>query len=581
MDAHKSVATEFVQAKPPRHTQERVNVHGRHVSCIKNIMDKASSPLALPPGLRASWQRSQAHGLQTDQPLPLDPLNRTDLASRLESNARLLTFSQPVIENLLRQIGSRDATVLLTDDQGLILSANGDAGFLDRAAKVALSPGTAWSEAEMGTNAIGTALATGDIIAVRGDEHFLERNRFLTCVAIPILAPTGGIAGILDISPDANANLSHSNALLRTTAELIEHRLVESMDDGFLRVRFHNRPELLGSPLEAIAVFDEAGRVMAVNRNARNLLRLHQEYPDAACEDCFAITWQRLLDWTALDQNIPFPLRTRHGQTLAARVSLNHTLHNVTHGGGATLMQTGECAPPAADADKGDADARAATSGDPRVLAAEKLIRQWVSSTGPLLLEGEVGTGKRALASTVWHEHAPGSALIQIDCRALAAAPDMDAELAAALQHAGGGALYLSDIDALPFSGQGRVFSIATRPTPRIIAATRHNLDVLVDENRLNLSAFVASRGTEAHLPPLRHRKDFDALVRAIVRHECPDRPMYVCPDALALLRQYRWPGNLSELHNRLRLILALMGDDAGQLCPEDIPEELLEQIGA
>ncbi|AWI75378.1 Fis family transcriptional regulator [Parazoarcus communis] len=544
-------------------------------------MNKASSSVALPPDLRASWLRSQAHGLQTDQPLPLDPLNRADLADRLESNARLVTFSQPVIENLLRQIDSRDATVLLTDNQGLILSANGDTGFLDRAARVALGPGAAWSEEAMGTNAIGTALATGDIIAVRGHEHFLERNRFLTCVAIPILAPTGGIAGILDISTDANANLSHSNALLRTTAEIIEHRLVESMDDGFLRVRFHNRPELLGSPLEAIAVFDEGGRVMACNRNARNLLRLHQEYPDASCEDCFAITWQRLLDWAALDQSLPFPLRARQGQTLAARVSLHRRpldfSHGRTHGKTGT---PGAGNPPAANADSVVAVTRSTPSGDPRVIAATTQIRRWASGKGPLLIEGETGTGKHYLASTLWHEHAPGTALIQMDCRALASSTDIGAELAVAMRQARGGALYLSDIDALPLSWQGSLFADTAHLSPRLVAATRRNLDVLVDENRLNMSAFAASHGTEVHLPPLRRRSDFDSLVRGFVRGECPDRPMYVCPDALALLRKHRWPGNLSELHNRLRLILALMGDEAGQLCPDDIPEELLEQIG-
>lgn len=543
-------------------------------------MNKASSSVALHPDLRASWQRSHAHGLQTGQALPLNPINRADLSDRLASNARLLTFSQPVIDNLLRQIDNRDATVLLTDNQGLILSASGDPHFLDRAARVALSPGAAWSEADMGTNAIGTALAIGDIAAVRGHEHFLERNRFLSCVAIPILAPTGGIAGILDISTDASANLQHANALLRTTAEIIEHRLVESMDDGFVSVRFHQRHELLGSPLESIVVFDEGGRVIACNRNARTMLGLHDEYPDASCEDCFAITWRNLLDWAALDQNTPFPLRTLQGQTWAARASLRQ------RGLGFGRRRNNEdrsgrrsTPPDTLQLTEAHASAQDSPPEDGRIAAARALVRQWAAGTGPLLIAGETGTGKHALISTYQREFAADLALVQIDGRALAAQPSIATEVVQALQLAAHSILYLCDIDALPLPHQARIFDAATAGTRRIVVATRRSLDALVEDKRLDRRALLRSGGLEIQLPPLRERTDFDALVRDFVRQEIPDRPMYVCPDALTLLRKHHWPGNLSELHNRLRLILALMGDEAGQLCPDDIPEELLEQV--
>lgn len=543
-------------------------------------MNKASQSVALTPDLRASWQRSQAYGLHTSQALPVDPLNRADLADRVASNARLLTFSRPVIENLLRQIDGTDATVLLTDDQGLILCAHGDTGFLDRSARVALGPGATWSEEAMGTNAIGTALATGDFIAVHGHEHFLERNRFLTCVAIPILSPTGGIAGILDISTDANANLSHANALLRTTAEIIEHRLVESIDEGYLSVRFHKRPELLGSPLEAIAVFDESGQLIACNRNARTLLRIQDTYPHATCEDCFAITWPHLIDWAALDQDMPFPLRVRHDLTLAARASLHSRpshFHRRAHADLVPRLTSKSDSIDDARA-KGVVPPTAAT--DPRIIGAEARLRRWAERSGPMLIQGEMGTGKHFLARRVWQQHAPGTGFIQTDCRDLAVSPDIESDLADAMQSAGNGALCLSDIDALPIDHQACVFRFASLPGARIIMTSRCTLDTLVKRNRLDMDAFVASHGSEVQVPPLRKRSDFDALVRSFVRSECSDRPMYVCPDALALLRKHRWPGNLSELHNRLRLILALMGDEAGQLCVDDIPEELLEQIG-
>lgn len=524
-------------------------------------MNSGSLPANLPATLRASWLRSHEHGLDPGQALPESALARTDLADRLEANARLLTFSQPVIENLYRQIDCPSSTVLLTDKQGLILSALGDTGFLDRAARVALSPGAEWSEASMGTNAIGTALQTGEIVAVQGNEHFLERNRFLTCVATPILSPTGGIAGILDISTDARADLSHADALLRTTAELIEHRLIESLDDGFLTLRFHLRADLIGTPFEALAVFDEGGRLLALNRAARGLLKLYREYPDSSCGECFATDWRRLVDWAALGQQTPFPLRTVQGRTCVAR---------------ATLRAPAPRARPAATTPKRSL-LDTINLGDPRIAAALATLMQWARQSGPLLIEGETGTGKRHLVHAYHHDYRGDSAFVSVDCAALAMSPNLQDETDHALRQAEGGVLYLIDTDALPLAEQVRLFAAASAST-RLIAATRSPLDTLIREQRLSMDAFAACGGHSILLPPLRERSDFDALVRRFVRDACPDRPVYVCPDAIALLRRHRWPGNLSELNNRLRLILALMGDEAGQLCPEDIPEELLEQ---
>lgn len=160
---------------------------------MNDASHSANLPAASEPvDLHASWARSQRHGLRQDD-APSDALLcRTDLRDRLEANARLLTFSRPVIENLFQQIDCPSSTVLLTDEHGLILSAIGDTRFLDRASRVALSPGATWTEATMGTNAIGTALATHQVVAVDGAQHYLERNRFLTCVATPIFAPGGG-----------------------------------------------------------------------------------------------------------------------------------------------------------------------------------------------------------------------------------------------------------------------------------------------------------------------------------------------------------------------------------------------------
>lgn len=534
-------------------------------------MIQAFSPLSLPETLVASWERSREHGLRPDEPLNDTAVARGDLADRIEANNRLLAFSRPMIEGLYRQIGSPSSTILLADRQGMILSALGHTDFLDRASAVALRPGVEWTEASMGTNAIGTALQTGTVVAVQGDQHYLERNRILACVATPILAPTGGMLGILDVSSDARENLAHAGALLRTTAELIEHRLLETLDEGFLSLHFHIRHDALADPLHALAVFDEGGALVASNRQARALLKLSSTYPATTYEACFGTPWVNLVAWSALDQNTPFPLRSVDGRCFIARASLR------TRRRRDTSVRTAS-----ASTRREDSRLAAMVLGDSRIAHIIDTLRDCATANTPLLFEGEMGTGKAYLMRAFHADHrtSADAPLIGLDCSTLAPGAAGEEELDNAWLQAANGTLFLVEIDALPTELQARLFDANDGSRARIVGTTRQPLAELRRAGRLDLRNFETHGGRVLSLPPLRERTDFDALVRQFVREAAPERPIYVCPDALALLRRHRWPGNLRELRNQLRLILALIGDEAGQLCPEDIPPELFEGGG-
>ncbi|KON80321.1 sigma 54-interacting transcriptional regulator [Azoarcus sp. PA01] len=528
---------------------------------------------ALPssPVLRASWLRSREHGLAPDQHLPDGVVARADFAEHLEANARLLAFSRPAIENLYRQIGGPSSMVLLADKRGLILNALGNSEFLNRAARVALRPGAEWSEASVGTNAVGTALHTGHTVAVRGSEHYLDRNRFLTCIATPILAPGGGLLGILDVSTDARANISHAGALLRTTAELIEHSLIEHLENGFVTIRFHSRAELVDGPLEALAVFDEERCLVASNRAARSLLKLDRAHPSAAFEQCFATGWATLLD-LATGPGGAFALRAVDGRSFVGRAALR-----------ARSTAPRPPAEPSAQTPRPSRQLARMSRSDPRVAAAIATLHASAATHVPLLIEGETGTGKTHLVRAFHADHRrhPDAPLVIIDGSSLRGA-GASAELADRLGQAAEGTLFVVEIDALPNAMQRALFGMRTsRGTTRIIAATRKRVANLADSGHLELAHFTAAGGQRLSLPPLRERDDFDELVRLFVREACPERPIHVGLDTLTLLRRHRWPGNLSELRSQLRLILALMGDNANELCPHDIPPELFDDDSA
>jgi transcriptional regulator of acetoin/glycerol metabolism len=93
--------------------------------------------------------------------------------------------------------------IVLTNASGFILHSVGDQSFLDRASKVALSPGVEWSEESKGTNAIGTALVEQAPVSVHGSQHFFSANHFLSCSASPIFDPCSRMLGVLDVTGDS------------------------------------------------------------------------------------------------------------------------------------------------------------------------------------------------------------------------------------------------------------------------------------------------------------------------------------------------------------------------------------------
>ena len=544
--------------------------------------------------IRSSWSRCADYGLVPENALAPEPVDRLLLSERLEANARLVSFAQPIMEHLHEALDHTSSMVLLADREGLILRAVGDGSFVSRAQRVALMPGARWDEHEMGTNAIGTAIHEACTVAVVGDEHFLERNRFLTCIATPIQAPTGGTLGILDLSSDVRVSLPHARALLHSTAEMIEHRLLDSLGDGFLSLHFSTHPEVLGSPLEAIALFDENGRMLACNRNARQLFGSSPGDALPLFEDCFSVDWRRLMSRAGNDDL--FELRCRQGRRVTARVRFRQVPKPAPKPARSTDRRT------VAGGDGFDG----LDHGDPRMRRAVDRARRIAGRDIPLLIQGETGSGKEWFARA-FHLSSPrrDAPWVAVNCASIPATL-IEAELfgyapgaftgarsrgaRGKIQEAHGGTLFLDEIGDMPLALQAVLLRVLeTRSVVPLGASEEVAVDIgLVCASHRPLQQMVADglfradllfrlNGLTVWLPPLRERADFDDLVRHIVRDESPLRTVRVVPETLAVLRRQSWPGNLRQLRNLLRVALAMLGADEHELRPGHLPEECLE----
>lgn len=159
----------------------------------------------------------------------------------------------------------------LTDRDAVILTYLGNAGFNETARQFGMSPGAVWSEAEQGTNGMGTCVAECAAVAIEQQHHYLRRNAVLSCYAVPILDGSGELVGALSASTMGVLSSAPMIALLDLVAQNIERRaLIEGFKDHYV-IRLHEQREFLGTSHEAILVVDQSGCVVATNRAAREV----------------------------------------------------------------------------------------------------------------------------------------------------------------------------------------------------------------------------------------------------------------------------------------------------------------------
>ncbi|HEX6706855.1 MAG TPA: helix-turn-helix domain-containing protein [Albitalea sp.] len=235
------------------------------------------APGAAPDPLHAraiaeSHERCRAFGLRVHEAPDLALVSRADLRQAREHNQRLCEQALPVMELLWEQLSHTRSMVVLSDRQGTVLHAVGDAGFLERAHRVALAPGAVWSEAAKGTNAVGTALMDEVPTLVHGREHYLGINHFLTCSAAPIFDHAGQVMGVIDVSGDQRSYHPHTLALARMSARLIEDQWFSDRFRHALKLHLHPQASALGTVQEGVMAIDADGQILGANRRALDLL---------------------------------------------------------------------------------------------------------------------------------------------------------------------------------------------------------------------------------------------------------------------------------------------------------------------
>lgn len=221
-----------------------------HVRVLARVHDAVLAGGRPPMRPRAvvarSWSRVLDLGLDASranarEPLPLGEVERRRRGSPLS-----------LVVDELRQVlvSVADASsflMVVTDADGVVLWREGPTRVRLRADQLGFTEGARWTEATVGTNAIGTALAEAAPVQLFSAEHFEQAQHPWYCTAAPIHHPvTGELLGVVDVSGPALTLHPVIGALVETAVKLAESQLWRHHEQRLERVRQSARGVLAG-----------------------------------------------------------------------------------------------------------------------------------------------------------------------------------------------------------------------------------------------------------------------------------------------------------------------------------------------
>ncbi len=564
----------------------------------------------MPSIIDSSHQRCAAFGLRPGAQPDFSPLQRNDLSVLIERNRLLHMHAVPAMETLYQQIVNTHNMVILTDAHGVIVHSLGDDDFLEKADRVALKPGVAWSEESKGTNAIGTAIAEKTATLVHAEQHYLAANHFLTCSAAPITDHQGNVIGVLDVSGDQRSFHKHTMALVRMSALMIENQLFAATFEDSITLHFHARPEFIGTLMEGIASFTPGGRFLSANRNGLFQLGLSfSSLQSHTFSSLFGLPVSALFDHyrTAAPGLLNLCMHSGVRVYGRAQLRLANGAHALTDNQEPSSAPTTPHATNPAHAARRLSGLRYLNTGDPQLEQVIEKVNKVLGRDIPILIMGETGTGKELLAQAI-HNDSPRAMgpFVAVNCASI---PEtlIESELfgyedgaftgarkkgsIGKILQANGGTLFLDEIGDMPFGLQARLLRVLQERmvTPlgsgksiivnvELICATNHNLRERIAKGLFREDLYYRLNGLVVKLPPLRERTDLETVVKKILTAESNGDKYALSPELLALFRKHKWPGNFRQLTNLLRTAIIMAGEER-QICERHMPDDFVDDI--
>ncbi|MDA1886488.1 sigma-54-dependent Fis family transcriptional regulator [Bacillus cereus group sp. BY105LC] len=487
-----------------------------------------------------------------------------------------LDIAIPQIQNMRKTIDELQMMALLIDPDGYVLSLSGNKQTLQRAKQINFIEGVKWTEAAVGTNAIGTALEIEEAIMISGTEHYSVASHSWSCAAAPIHNDDGKLIGVLDFSCPIEFSHPYMLGMVTSIAHAIERECSIRVHQNELHL-IHRFLDVIDSD-EQVVICNHRDVIVSASKRVR----------ERVCN------WSRMkladLMHYGLKTKLEVPVYSNNrmiGKCIYVKenkqvksFSTSPFINGITFPG---VIGT--------------------SSAFQHTLEEIKLVSPTDAS---VYVCGETGVGKEYVARAI-HENSPrkNGPFIAVNCGSLPKEL-MESELfgyaegaftgarrqgyKGKFEQADGGTIFLDEIGEVPPEMQIALLRVlqertvtpigSSKEVPvniRIITATHKDLLRLVEEGKFRQDLYYRLHVYPLYVPSLIERKED---IPYFIQQFCERKnwnivfPKSIC-NQFAL---HTWPGNIRELLNVLERIYIL--SQGREICEKQISFLLQTMMG-
>ncbi|WP_434163584.1 sigma-54-dependent Fis family transcriptional regulator [Bacillus thuringiensis] len=523
-----------------------------------------------------SWHRCKQANVNPHMNKGQNILSSNIFQEQTKKSEIFLDIAIPQIQTMKKTIDELQMMALLIDPDGYVLSLSGNKQTLKRAKHINFIEGVKWTEAAVGTNAIGTALEIEEAIMISGTEHYSVASHSWSCAAAPIHNDDGKLIGVLDFSCPIEFSHPYMLGMVTSIAHAIERECSIRVHQNELHL-IHRFLDVIDSD-EQVVICNHRDIIVSASKSVR----------------------ERVANWS--------------------RMKLEDLMHN----GLKTKLEIpaysndrmiGKCMYLKENKQKNIYSTFPCINGItfPGVIGTSNAFQhtleeiKLVSPTdASVYVCGETGVGKEYVARAI-HENSPrkDGPFIAVNCGSLPKEL-MESELfgyaegaftgarrqgyKGKFEQANGGTLFLDEIGEVSPEMQVALLRVlqertitpigSSKEVPvniRIITATHKDLLRLVEEGKFRQDLYYRLHVYPLYVPSLPERKED---IPYFIQHFCERKnwnvifPKSICNQ----FSQHTWPGNIRELVNVLERIYIL--SQGREICEKQVAFLLQTMMG-
>ncbi|CAM3984067.1 sigma-54-dependent Fis family transcriptional regulator [Bacillus paramycoides] len=523
-----------------------------------------------------SWHRCKQANVNPHMNKGQNILTSNVFQDQKQKSEIFLDIALPHLQNMKKTIDELQMMALLIDPDGYALSLSGNKQTLKRAKHINFIEGVKWTEAAVGTNAIGTALEIEEAIMISGTEHYSVASHSWSCAAAPIHNDDGKLIGVLDFSCPIEFSHPYMLGMVTSIAHAIERECSIRVHQNELHL-IHRFLDVIDSD-EKVVICNHRDVVVSASK------RVREQVPN----------WSRMrlvdLLQNGLTSKLEVPVYSKD-RMIGKCIYLEENRRSNIYG---SLRINGKVH---------FSGVIGTSSSFNNTLKEIQLVSPTDAS---VYVCGETGVGKEYVARAI-HENSSrkDSPFIAVNCGSLPKEL-MESELfgyaegaftgarrqgyKGKFEQADGGTIFLDEIGEVPPEMQVALLRVLQerKVTPigsskeipvniRVITATHKDLLRLVEEGKFRQDLYYRLHVYPIYVPSLSERKED---IPYFIQDFCERKqwniqfPTSICKQ----FSQHKWSGNIRELLNILERIYIL--SQGREICEKQISFLLQTMMG-